>query len=398
MVVLNNHVHSSETEKKFNQSTRSTTFQQYQKAYHRIRHLVHETYPIMDFPSNTWRVPSSPGSTVSDVTGSFSSVSLLHEKKEPKSINDLPSEMILRIYRYLDGPSEIIALNGTSRLYYWIWRMNAASICGAVIPRSIDCYISALELFEVEERVKQIQSITLPLCIFLKRTRIAQREAREAVKQARRRDHWHHISTDGLYQGVLYRNGRLLSAAKQASYVLDLMERKVIHSGGTSFDGSAGHVTPSGQNVIIAYLELVILQRLGKSQAMEDRLKNMCKRKIREMLYVATYLACHCPDKHKIRVGISRTIPLRALAWGLVSDSWDGEVIPRCYITNRARWAFLAVADALREPGIREYVAENRSGCHGDCKQSRKGKKGCSDAADDEEQRYRTFLRSLDSM
>lgn len=276
--------------------------------------------------------------------------------------------------------------------------MNAASISGAVIPRSIDCYISALELFEVEERVKQIQSITLPRCIFLKRTRIAQRQAREAVKQARRKDHWHHISNDGVYQGVLYRNGRLLSAAKHASYVLDLMEKKVIHSGRTSFDGLAGHVTPSGQNIIIAYHELVILQRLGKPKAMEDRLKTMRRRKIREMLYVATYLACHCPDKHKIRVGISRATPQRAFPWSWVPDSLDGEVRPRCYITNRARWAFLAVADALREPGIPEYVAENRSGCHGDCKQSRKRKKGCSDSADDEEQRYRTFLGSLESM
>ena len=352
----------------------------------------------MDFPTNTWKVPSSRGSTVSDVTDTLSSVSLLHADKGPRSITDLPSEMILRIYRYLDGPSEIIALNRTSRLYYWIWRMNAASISGAVVPRSIDCYISALELFEVEERVKQIQSIMLPRCTFLKRSRIAQRQARDAVKQARRKDHWHHISNDGLYQGVLYRNGRLLSAARNASYVLDLIEKKVVYSGGTSFDGLAGHVTPSGQNIIIAYHELVILQRLGMPQAMEDRLKSMSKRKIREMLYVATYLVCHCPDKHKIRVGISRANPLRTFSWSWISDSLDGDARPRCHLTNRARWAFLAVANALREPRIPEYVAENRSGCHGDCKQSRKGKKGCSDSVDDGEQRYRAFLRGLENM
>lgn len=154
----------------------------------------------MDFPTRIWKVPSSQGSTVSDVTDNLSFVSLLHANKEPKTIADLPSEMILRIYRYLDGPSEIIALNSTSRLYYWIWRMNAGSICGAVIPRSIDCYIGALELFEIEERVKQVQAILLPRCEFLKRTRIALRGARDAVKQARRKDHWHHISNDGLYQ------------------------------------------------------------------------------------------------------------------------------------------------------------------------------------------------------
>ena len=276
--------------------------------------------------------------------------------------------------------------------------MNAASISGAVIPWSIECYSSALELFEVEERVKQIQSIMLSRCTFLKRTRIAQREAREAVKQSRRKEHWHHISNDGLYQGVLYRNGRLLNEASHASHVLDLMEKKVTHSGGTSFDGLASHITPSSQNIIIAYHELVILQRLGKPRAMEDRLKTMCKRRIQEMLYVATYLVCYCPDKYKIGVGISRATPWRAFSWSLESDYLDGEARPRCHITNRARWAFLAVADALREPGIPEYVAENRSGCHGDCKQSRKGKKGCSDSADDEGQRYRAFLRSLESM
>ena len=380
-----------------NSTTRPKT-PRYQKANHRVHHPMDGTYTIMDFPTNTWKVPSSPGSTVSDVTETLSSVSFLHANKEPRSITDLPSEMILRIYRYLDGPSEIIALNRTSRLYYWIWRMNAASISGAVIPRSIDCYISALELFEVEERVKQIQSILLPRCTFLKRTRIAQREARDAAKRTRRKDHWHNISNDGLYQGVLYRNGRLLSAARHASYVLDLIEKKVVYSGGTSFDGLAGHVTPSGQNIIIAYHELLILQRLGTPRVMEYRLKTMSKRKIREMFYVATYLVCHCPDKHKIRVGISRATTLRAFPCSWVSDSMDGDARPRCHMTNRARWSFLAVAEALREPGIPEYVAENRSGCHGDCKQSRKGKKGCSDSADDEGQRYRAFLGSLENM
>ena len=131
MLVWYDHVPWSETEKKSNHPTRGITFQQYQKAYHRVHHRIYGTSSIMDFPTNTWKVPSSRGSTVSDVTGTLSSVSLLHADKGPRSITDLPSELILRIYRYLDGPSEIIALNRTSRLYYWIWRMNAASISGA---------------------------------------------------------------------------------------------------------------------------------------------------------------------------------------------------------------------------------------------------------------------------
>ena len=276
--------------------------------------------------------------------------------------------------------------------------MNAASICSAIIPRRIDGYSGALELFEVEERVKQVQSIILSQSAFLKRTRIAQREARDAVKQAPRKDYWHHISNDGLYQGVLYRNGKLLSAARNASNVLDLIEKKIVYSGGTSFDGLGGHVAPSRQNIIIAYHELVILSRLSMLGAMEDRLETMSKRKIREMLYVATYLLCHCPDKHKILVGISRATPLRDFSRSWVSESLDGDARPRCHITNRARRAFLAVAEALGEPGIPEYVAENRSGCHGDCKESKKGRKRCSDSANDEGQRYRAFLTSLEGM
>ena len=323
----------------------------------------------MDFPDNTSDTSSSPDSTVSDVTETLSSVALSHHpNKEPKTITDLPSEMILRIYRHLDSPSEMIALSSTSRMYYWIWRMNAASVSGAVLSRSIDCYKSALELFEVEERVKQIHGVIIPQFTVLKRVRVAQRQAREVVQQGRRNDRWDHVSSDALYRGVLYRNGRLLSMAMDASHLLGLIENKVVHDGGISLIGFDRQLTPTSQDIIIVYHELIILTRLRSLKAMEDRLQTMCKRKIRKMLYVATYIVCDCPDEDKIRLGISRTVALRVIPWSWVIDTLELASRPRCHLIVSARRAFFAVADAVGEARIPDQLLENRSGCHGDCR------------------------------
>lgn len=117
-------------------------------------HYPVKRFPFMDVLDNASTASSSPESTASDVTGILSSVSLVPTNEDPQAITDLPSEVILRIYRHLAGRSEIIALNSTSRMYYWIWRMNVACISSAILSRSINCYNSVLEVFEVEERVK----------------------------------------------------------------------------------------------------------------------------------------------------------------------------------------------------------------------------------------------------
>ena len=321
----------------------------------------------MELPDDILATSPPPKSRVSVVSQPLSSVALSHPSNEPKGFTDLPSEMILRIYRYLDSSLEITALSSTSRMYYWIWRMNTASISGAVLSRSIDCYNSALELFEVEERVKQIFCIVNSRDATLKRVRVAQKEAREVVQQGRRNNLWDHISSDALYRGILYRNGWLLSAAKDASHLLGLIENKVVYVGGSSPDGFDRQAAPSSQDIIIVYYELMILIRLRYLEAMEDRLKTMCKRKVRKMLYVATYLVCDCPDKDKIRLHISYTITLRFVPWGWTIDDWDLEFRPRCNMIVPARRAFFAVADAVGEARIPDHIFENRSGCHGDC-------------------------------
>ena len=300
---------------------------------------------------------------MSDVTETLNSVLLDDPDEKPKTITDLPAEIILQIYGQLDSPSEIAALNITSRTYNWIWRMNIASISNAVLSRSIDCYDSALELFEVEERVKQVHCIMLPHSTTVKRVRIALRQARDAIRQRRSNDRWDHISSDVHHRRVLYRNGELLSSARDASYLLGLIEKRAVHRGG-SLDDFDRKVAPSSQDIIVAYHELIILIRLRVLKAMNARLETMCRKTILKMLCVATYLLYHCPDKDKIRLGISRKATLRVLPW---IDDWDLTFRPRCHIIVQARRAFFAVADAVREDGISDYILDNRSGCHGDC-------------------------------
>lgn len=323
--------------------------------------------PTMAFLDNTSTTSFFSDSTVSEVAETLSSVALVHPTKEPKAITDLPPEIILQIYGYLACPSEIAALNSTSRMYNWIWWMNASSISGAVLSRSISRYNSALELFEVEERIKQIYCIILPQSAILKRVRVAQKQARDVVRQGRRNDRRDYTSRDVLYRGVLYRNGELLSAARNASYLLGLIENKVVCSGGTSLADFDCQFALPRQDIIFAYYELTILIRLRILEAMKVRLKNMCKEKIRMMLYVATYLVCNCPDRDKIRLGISRKPAVRFIPWSWMIDDWDLSLKPRCLMVVHARRAFFAVADAVGEARIPDYMLNNRSGCHGDC-------------------------------
>lgn len=53
--------------------------------------------------------------------------------RNPTTIADLPPELITSIYKHLDKPSSITALNSTCRKHYLTWQLNAASISSAVI-------------------------------------------------------------------------------------------------------------------------------------------------------------------------------------------------------------------------------------------------------------------------
>ena len=188
--------------------------------------------PTFEVPDDTSTISYSSCSAVSDAAESLSSVTFI----QPTSIKNLPPEIILQLYCHLHSPYEIAALNSTSQMYNCIWRRNAASISGAVLSRSIKCYNSALELFETEERFKQIFAIVLPQPAILKRMRMAQKQAQDIVRQGCRIDRCDHMSSHETHQGVLWRNTRLLFAARQASYLLGLIENRVVSRKIDTFD------------------------------------------------------------------------------------------------------------------------------------------------------------------
>ena len=144
----------------------------------------------------------------------------------------------------------------------------------------------------------------------------------------------------------------------------------MVHRGGSLADFD-DEIAPPSQDIIVAYHELIILMRLRVLEAMEARLMTMCGRKVRRMLYVATYILCHCPDKERIRLGISRKDALRVFPRNWAIDDWDLTLRPRfCHVIIYARRAFFAVADVVGDARIPDYILENRSGCHGDCEDS----------------------------
>ena len=68
------------------------------------------------------------------------------------SLSNLPGNLILQIFNSLEKTSDIAVLNRASRKLYIIWRMHAASIWSAVIPREVTRYEVAYELLEAHQK------------------------------------------------------------------------------------------------------------------------------------------------------------------------------------------------------------------------------------------------------
>ncbi|KAL9136072.1 MAG: hypothetical protein Q9175_002724 [Cornicularia normoerica] len=65
-------------------------------------------------------------------------------------LGNLPTELILEIYKHFDHIAQIVALNSTSRMFYEIWRLDPGRVSSAVLLRSIDCYGATVEIQEAE--------------------------------------------------------------------------------------------------------------------------------------------------------------------------------------------------------------------------------------------------------
>lgn len=82
--------------------------------------------------------------------------------KKPTTIIDLHPELITSIYKHLDKPSSITALNSTSHRHYLIWQSNAASISSTVIYDKIPSFSTTLELLHTQEKIRGIDFTTKP--------------------------------------------------------------------------------------------------------------------------------------------------------------------------------------------------------------------------------------------
>ncbi len=69
---------------------------------------------------------------------------------DPPSLSSLSLELQLIVFQSLASLSDVAALSRTSRLFNDIWMFNAASICGAILPRVIECFEDAQALTEAQ--------------------------------------------------------------------------------------------------------------------------------------------------------------------------------------------------------------------------------------------------------
>ncbi|KAM0794272.1 hypothetical protein BDR22DRAFT_827068 [Usnea florida] len=323
------------------------------------------TYAVPDETT----VTSSAASVASDEAETVVPAGLKSPERAPVTFSDLPPEIKLRIFRYLDSPSEITALNGTTRILRHIWKENTAAISTAVLSRSIEQYDKVLELFEISERVKQIHAIavTLPASAVLTRIKLAQRHALEVVRKGRRKDLQDQISRMTLNRNTLWRNNQLICAANNAARLHRLIETRVVYDGGSLLPDLLLHPI-TRPNALQAFTNLTILRRLKVPEAMAARVKTMSRSEISALLFLTKYLIYNCPDWHKIRLGISqRILTYDALPWDWRLEEASLGSRPRCYLSPSARRAFYVVAERTRERGVRDFLRGNKHGCRGGC-------------------------------
>ena len=64
------------------------------------------------------------------------------------SLSYLPNELLVHVFKSVDNVRDAAALSRTSQRFHQIYEYSLSSICDAVIPRTIDFYDQAAQLFE----------------------------------------------------------------------------------------------------------------------------------------------------------------------------------------------------------------------------------------------------------
>lgn len=73
-----------------------------------------------------------------------------------RTIADLPSRIIVKIYQFCPDLSTVSALSRTSHFYNDLWAANIPLICTTIQSRDIECYDQACLLFSAQESVAPI--------------------------------------------------------------------------------------------------------------------------------------------------------------------------------------------------------------------------------------------------
>lgn len=230
------------------------------------------------------------------------SASSLTSRKDATTITNLAPELILQIYQHLEQSRDITALNSTSQKLYSIWHLNAHSISDVVLPRAIDCYDSALELLEIQERVQGVDlGSAEPLPTI--HLREIQQQAKTCVLEARTNGYWGRFSGHIPYQTVLDHNKEVTTIARKASHASSLFERGVLADSVSHLLRYPGHL--SREDFSASFYRLCMLATLESNEAMASRVHSMETEEVDMMVEVAAYLAWWCPDKDKVFLGLS---------------------------------------------------------------------------------------------
>ena len=84
------------------------------------------------------------------------------------SLPALPVEIITEIFKSTDDFSTVTALGGTCRGLHSVWKSNAASICYALLVRTIPCYDQAFQYVQVQQLdtvSSGVSDVTDPLAV-----------------------------------------------------------------------------------------------------------------------------------------------------------------------------------------------------------------------------------------
>ena len=228
-------------------------------------------------------------------------------KKSTKT-TDLPPELITSIYKHLDKPSSITALDSTCRKHYLIWQLNPAYISSAVIYDKISSFPLALELLNVQEKVRIVDFTTYPPPT--DHLLASQQEARDAVlKDGKGAYRGASLNSDD-YSTILTRTRALVSNAKKADHVAKLHTWGVCPKGIVSPEYARGL---SCENFTSAFYGVWILTALGLGKAMDERLDSIIGDELRNMMAVVPFLVRDCLDNDKLYLGASHRLKVKCI-------------------------------------------------------------------------------------